>query len=98
MDRVVAVAEKLRFSFALRASKMTIETFDEAIELVTGLSVAALRDATVDERRRAVEKATGQTMRFTSRFPVCGRGNVLRDRLVTHAQAEAAFLFAVRDE
>ena len=72
--------------------------FERAVERATGESIDSLRRTPIDERRQTIEKAAGHPLKFKSRFPVIGRGNVLRDRTVDHEEAEAAFWKAVRDE
>lgn len=54
-----------------------------------GMSLEALRNAGVTEIRRRIEKKNGNTLSFTSEFPVIGRGNILRDKLVTTQQIDA---------
>ena len=46
--------------------------------------------------RREAEKNRGGPLRFVSFFPWVGRGNVMRDRLVSHEEAIAAYDDAIR--
>jgi len=69
---------------------MATTAFEKAIELATGESVESIRNTPVDERRRAIEQQRGRRLRFRSRFPFIGRGNVLHDRFVDHEEAERA--------
>jgi len=62
---------------------------ERSVERITGTAVAELRRRSPDEHRQAVEKQHGRKMRFVSRFPVIGRGHVLRDRVKTHEEIEA---------
>lgn len=61
-----------------------------AFEARTGQTIEWARNTPVDEQREYFERRAGRRMRPISRFPVIGRGNVLRDYFVTHEEAEAA--------
>lgn len=74
---------------------MASEVMKKAVELATGVSVEELRQTPIDERRLRIEQARGKATRFGSRFPLIGRGNVLRKRLVDHKQVERDFSRAV---
>jgi hypothetical protein len=72
--------------------------FDLAVQKATGRDVDFLRRTPVDQYRRMVETQSGRPIRFTSRFPLIGRGNILRGRALDHQKAEQAFASALRDE
>lgn len=74
---------------------MAGRAFEDAVERATGLSVDELRAVPVDERREQLERERGAPLRFRSRFPFVGRGNVLRDRAVSHGKVEQDFRRAV---
>lgn len=57
-------------------------------ERVTGLSVSKLREYGPDKFRKYLESRKGK-IRFCSFFPVVGRGNVLRDSLVTSSEIDS---------
>ncbi len=76
---------------------MGIPILERAIELATGESVEELRLRTMDETRRIAEQRAGHAMRFMSAFPFIGRGNVLRDRVVSHDDVEAELTRALRE-
>jgi hypothetical protein len=57
-------------------------------EKVTGLSVSKLREYGPGRFREYLESRKG-TLRFRSFFPVIGRGNVLRDSLVTSSEIDS---------
>jgi hypothetical protein len=65
------------------------QPFELAMERITGESIESLRSMPIDERREMVEKKTSKLLRIVSRFPVIGRGSVLRDRLISRRQVEA---------
>lgn len=69
---------------------MVTKEFERSIELATGESIESIRNTPVDERRDTIEKLRGCRIRFQSRFPFIGRGNVLHDRFVDHETAERA--------
>ncbi len=77
---------------------MASKSFEQAVELATGVCIEDLRRTPIDQRRSAIEQARGRSLRFRSRFPLVGRGNVLGDRAVSHGQAEQDFLRAVHGQ
>lgn len=77
---------------------MAIEILEKALEKACGESVSKLRSRTLEENRRLAEKKHGLLARFVSYFPFIGRGNVLRNRLVTHEEVEKRLDEALRDE
>ncbi len=77
---------------------MATKEFEEAVEIFTGHSAAYLRETPIDELRREVEKKRGGILAFISRFPLIGRGNVLRRRMISHGEAEAKFKRAIQHE
>ena len=72
------------------------QAFVEAVQLATGEKIESLQNTTLEERRRIVEAKHGAPMRFPTCFPFIGRGNVMRERCLTHAQVEAALTEALR--
>jgi len=73
-----------------------LATLERAVEAATNESIDSLRRVPIDERRNRVERITGRTLAFISRFPFIGRGNVMRDRLVSHSAAETSLTEALR--
>ncbi len=65
--------------------------FEQTIEKATGQTVEHVRNTPIDELRQAAEAKRGGPLQFVSFFPWIGRGNVMRDRLVSHEEAEAAY-------
>lgn len=51
-----------------------------------GMTLSDLKKADVSDIRRKIEEKHGKPLSFTSEFPVIGRGNVLRDRIMTSDQ------------
>ena len=74
---------------------MATKAFEQAVEIATGVPVEVLRDTPVDERRVIIEHALGRPLRFPSRFPLIGRGNVFRNRAVSHDEVEEQFMRAI---
>lgn len=60
--------------------------FVQALERETGESIEQLRNMTIDDRRRMLEKRPGFITRFASVFPFIGRGNVMRDRVLSREE------------
>lgn len=57
-------------------------------ERVTGLSVSKLREYGPGKFRKYLESRM-EKVRFRSFFPIIGRGNVLRDSLVTSSEIDS---------
>ena len=58
-------------------------------ELITGMSASELRDASPEEFREYCEKKSGEGFSFVSEYPSIGRGNVLRDGIVTREELDS---------
>jgi hypothetical protein len=63
--------------------KVTFSKIEPGIERLTGLSIAQVRDMGVTELRAYLEKKNGTKQRIVSEYPVIGRGNILRDGLIS---------------
>jgi hypothetical protein len=70
--------------------------FEQSIESRVGRQITWLRDTPIDTQRREVEGKFGSPLTITSRFPFIGRGNVLRDHIVSHAEVEKTLDAALR--
>jgi hypothetical protein len=70
---------------------MSVKEFEATIEQATGQSIEYARKTPLDELRSNAERARGGPLKFVTFFPWIGRGNVLRDRMISHEQAEAAY-------
>lgn len=75
---------------------MTETLIDRTIAESTGYSIEYLKNTPLDELRANVERKRGGPLRFVSLFPWIGRGNMMRDRLVSHEEAVAAYDDAIR--
>ena len=53
------------------------------IEVVTGLTSAQLKDFSPEEFRDFIERKKKKRLTFLSKFPTIGRGNVLRNSLLS---------------
>jgi hypothetical protein len=62
---------------------MPFTMVEKNAEKVVGLSVEKIRSYSPGELRRYFEKRNKKKLFFTTEFPVIGRGNVLRDSIVT---------------
>lgn len=76
---------------------MTPPALKQAVEQATGESIEVLRSRSLEENRRVAEKRHGRRLFFTSKFPFIGRGNVMRDRLITRQDIDAALDEALGD-
>lgn len=62
---------------------MATTLFEKTIERGTGMSVDAIRRTPIEELRKIAERKLGHSLRIVTVFPWAGRGNVLRDRMVS---------------
>ncbi len=76
---------------------MTPPALKRAVEQATGESLDVLRSRSIDETRRVAEKRRGKRFVFTSKFPFIGRGNVMRDKVITREEVDAYLDDALRD-
>jgi hypothetical protein len=67
---------------------MSLEMLEKSVERKTGIPVAELRQMTISEMRCRVEHEKKHPMEFYSAFPLIGRGNVMRDCVISHADIE----------
>lgn len=56
------------------------------IERKTGLTTEQIRSFSPEELRLHITKKTNKPFRVTTEFPTIGRGNVLRDGIVSSAE------------
>lgn len=76
---------------------MDIKTvYERAIEQSTGKTMEYLRNTTISVQRQEMDVGGERLTKFVSYFPLIGRGSVLRDRMVTHEEAERRFLEAIK--
>ena len=62
---------------------MPFAVVEKNVEKITGLSAEEIRKYSPGELRRYFEKRNKKKLFFTTEFPVIGRGNVLRDSIIT---------------
>ncbi len=74
---------------------MSASAVRDTTEQATGQSDYA-ESTPLDELRRNEERKRGSPLKFVSYFPWIGRGSVMRDRLVSHQEAEAAYDDAIK--
>jgi phosphoribosylformylglycinamidine (FGAM) synthase-like amidotransferase family enzyme len=74
------------------------ETIVRAIESEMGKTIREVQEQTLSDRRREVEaNHKGRRMMFSINFPFIGRGNVLRDRVLSHEEIDKQFNEALKD-
>jgi len=78
------------------SEQQTLRRLEITVERATGQSAEILRNQTLTQLRRQTEAKTGHKMKFESRFPLIGRGNVMRDRVIDHESVEADLEQALR--
>ena len=74
----------------------SLRSLEKSVEQLTGQKAKELRNHTLSSLRAKVESEHGAPLRFVSRFPFIGRGNVLRDRVVSHQSVEQQLDAALR--
>ena len=68
---------------------MSFSKIEQSIERLTGLPITQIRNMGVTELRAYFEKKNGTRQRIVSEYPVVGRGNVLRDGLISTEELNA---------
>ncbi|MCL2442953.1 MAG: hypothetical protein FWD13_05735 [Treponema sp.] len=62
---------------------MSFAVIEKNVEKSVGLSAEEIRKYSPGELRRFLEEKNKRKFSFSTEFPVIGRGNVLRDSIVT---------------
>lgn len=65
---------------------MSFSYIEKKVVENTGLSLAQIKDYSPSKFREYLEKKNNKKFSFLSAFPVIGRGNVLRDNLISSSQ------------
>jgi len=60
----------------------------EIIEKSVGKTIEEINRTPIDELRRNAEKKLGTGLNFRVRWPLIGRGNILRNRVLSHEAIE----------
>lgn len=73
---------------SISQSKSTLQNLEDAVRVVTGQDADTLRKQTLTQMRHRTEIRTKKPLEFSSCFPLIGRGNVMRDKVVDHRMVE----------
>ncbi|MCL2800386.1 MAG: hypothetical protein FWD28_01325 [Treponema sp.] len=65
---------------------MPFAVIEKNAEKSVGLTVEEIRKSSPGELRNFLEEKNKKKFSFTTEFPVIGRGNVLRDNIITTEQ------------
>ncbi len=65
------------------------EAIEKNCEKKIGLTANEIRELSPKQLRNYLEEKNGRRIKFVSEFPTIGRGNVLRDGLVSSASLNA---------
>ena len=65
----------------------TLASFEKNVERWTHHDIATLRNETIEETRKSL-KLKGFIIRLFSEFPFIGRGNILKDKILSHEDVE----------
>ena len=74
-----------------------MKLLESVAQRATGKSAQELRDQPISELRREVETKSRRRMRFLSNFLFVGRGNVIRDKILSHGQVETLLDEALKE-
>jgi hypothetical protein len=66
----------------------TLMKLEKIVELDTGKKASEIRSVTLGEFRAGLERTRGHALRFITKFPFLGRGNVMRDKTIDHATVD----------
>ena len=69
---------------------MSFTTVEKNAETLVGLPAEKIRMLAPDELRAYLEDKNKRKLSFTTEFPVIGRGNVLRDSIITTEEINKA--------
>jgi len=67
---------------------MSFTAVEKNTEALVGLSAEEIRKLSPGELRRYLEKKNKRKFSFTTEFPVIGRGNILRDSIITSKEID----------
>ncbi len=71
------------------SEKRVLARLEQNVERAVGLPISQVRCEPIDDQRRRIEAARQKPLSFRVRFPIVGRGNVMRDRTRSHAEVES---------
>jgi uncharacterized protein with von Willebrand factor type A (vWA) domain len=66
----------------------TLRRLEATAERITGQSADVLRGQTLAQLRNATELKAKRKWLFVSRFPLIGRGSIMRERVIRHEEVE----------
>jgi len=72
----------------IEVESRTLKQLEATVEKVTGQTAANLRAQTLTQLRSKTEAKNRRNWVFASRFPVVGRGSVMRERVMRHEDVE----------
>jgi len=87
-------SEEMKPTHHEAAKKLTLNIFED-VERDTEKSIYELLEQTLSERRIEVEEEYG-SMTFTVNFPFIGRGNPLREKIISRAIIERRYERALK--
>ncbi len=67
-----------------------LDRLEKNVQGITHISAMEIREMSIDAYRRRLKKEKNIKLRIVTRFPLIGRGNVMRDRTVSHEDIEAS--------
>jgi hypothetical protein len=89
MEVPTVTDEKTEVQNANPEKSNTLTRLEAIAAELTGQSVEDLRNQTISELRRKTESRVNHKICFGTRFPLIGRGSVMRDRIIDHQTVDA---------
>lgn len=71
-----------------KSEKEILNRVENTVERITNTPVSDLRKRTLTEQRGVAEQKGRSKMKFVTRYPTIGRGNIIRERSISHADIE----------
>jgi hypothetical protein len=78
------------------SERKELALLESTVERVAGCKAEEIRNSTLDDQRKAVERSKGRTLEIRRHFPVIGRGNVMGDRTKSRSEIDQLLDRALR--
>ena len=76
--------------------RTVLSRVEKTVERITHTTVSELRNRSLEDQRARVENKHGHPIRFVTRYPTIGRGNIMRDRTKSHTEINSIVDHALR--
>jgi hypothetical protein len=79
----------------VRAGAAVLRSLEQAVEATAGMTAEQLRSQTVSEFREKLYRKNGNRLHIGTKFPLIGRGNIMRERILDNASIEHNLMLAL---